>query len=47
MRIDRWRVEAVTDGLRRVGGHGVGFIALAGVAAEFGMVMLLYLKHAL
>jgi Cu(I)/Ag(I) efflux system membrane protein CusA/SilA len=26
---------------------GVGFIALAGVAAEFGIVMLLYLKHAL
>lgn len=25
----------------------VGFIALAGVAAEFGMVMLIYLKHAL
>jgi Cu(I)/Ag(I) efflux system membrane protein CusA/SilA len=26
---------------------GVGFIALAGVAAEFGVVMLVYLKHAL
>jgi len=26
---------------------GVGFIALAGVAAEFGVIMLLYLKHAL
>ena len=26
---------------------GVGFIALAGVAAEFGVVMRLYLKHAL
>src|SRR5688572_9632367 len=26
---------------------GVGFIALAGVAAEFGVVILLYLKHAL
>jgi Cu(I)/Ag(I) efflux system membrane protein CusA/SilA len=26
---------------------GVGFIALAGVAAEFGVVMLLYLRHAL
>ena len=26
---------------------GVGFIALAGVAAEFGVVMLLYLKQAL
>lgn len=25
---------------------GVGFIALAGVAAEFGVVMLVYLKHA-
>jgi Cu(I)/Ag(I) efflux system membrane protein CusA/SilA len=25
---------------------GVGFIALAGVSAEFGVVMLLYLKHA-
>ena len=24
----------------------VGFIALAGVAAEFGVVMLIYLKHA-
>jgi Cu(I)/Ag(I) efflux system membrane protein CusA/SilA len=24
---------------------GVGFIALAGVAAEFGVIMLLYLKH--
>ncbi|MGS1016089.1 efflux RND transporter permease subunit [Allosphingosinicella humi] len=26
---------------------GVGFIALAGVAAEFGVVMLIYLKHSL
>ncbi len=26
---------------------GVGFIALAGVAAEFGVVMMIYLKHAL
>jgi len=26
---------------------GVGFIALAGVAAEFGVIMLLYLKHAI
>jgi Cu(I)/Ag(I) efflux system membrane protein CusA/SilA len=26
---------------------GVGFIALAGVAAEFGVIMLLYLRHAL
>src|SRR3546814_19806306 len=26
---------------------GVGFIALAGVAAEFGVVMLIYLKDAL
>ena len=26
---------------------GVGFIALAGVAAEFGVVMVLYLRHAL
>ena len=26
---------------------GVGFISLAGVAAEFGVVMLIYLKHAL
>ena len=26
---------------------GVGFIALAGVAAEFGVVMLIYLKHTL
>ena len=26
---------------------GIGFIALAGVAAEFGVIMLLYLKHAL
>jgi copper/silver efflux system protein len=26
---------------------GVGFIALAGVAAEFGVVMILYLKHAI
>jgi Cu(I)/Ag(I) efflux system membrane protein CusA/SilA len=25
---------------------GVGFIALAGVAAEFGVIMLLYLEHA-
>ncbi|WP_342114527.1 efflux RND transporter permease subunit [Pseudoduganella sp. OTU4001] len=25
---------------------GVGFIALAGVAAEFGVIMILYLKHA-
>ena len=26
---------------------GIGFIALAGVSAEFGVIMLLYLKHAL
>src|SRR3546814_4106882 len=26
---------------------GVGFIALAGVSAEFGVVMLIYLKNAL
>jgi len=26
---------------------GVGFIALAGVAAEFGVVMLIYIRHAL
>src|SRR3546814_9547709 len=26
---------------------GVGFIALAGVSAEFGVVMLIYLRHAL
>jgi Cu(I)/Ag(I) efflux system membrane protein CusA/SilA len=26
---------------------GVGFVALAGVSAEFGVVMLIYLKHAL
>ncbi|MDP2226091.1 MAG: efflux RND transporter permease subunit [Moraxellaceae bacterium] len=26
---------------------GIGFIALAGVATEFGVIMLLYLKHAL
>jgi Cu(I)/Ag(I) efflux system membrane protein CusA/SilA len=26
---------------------GVGFIALAGVSAEFGVVMMIYLKHAL
>ena len=26
---------------------GVGFIALVGVSAEFGVVMLIYLKHAL
>ncbi len=26
---------------------GVGFIALSGVSAEFGVVMLIYLKHAL
>ena len=26
---------------------GVGFIALAGVAAEFGVVMLIYLDHAM
>ena len=26
---------------------GVGFIALAGLSAEFGVVMLIYLKHAL
>jgi Cu(I)/Ag(I) efflux system membrane protein CusA/SilA len=25
---------------------GTGFIALAGVAAEFGVVMLMYLRHA-
>ncbi|MEN8166660.1 MAG: hypothetical protein ABFR65_04175 [Pseudomonadota bacterium] len=28
-------------------GVGVGFIALAGVAAEFGVVMLVYLDNAL
>ncbi len=26
---------------------GTGFIALAGVAAEFGVVMLMYLRHAI
>jgi Cu(I)/Ag(I) efflux system membrane protein CusA/SilA len=33
-------------GLQPVGGRGVGFIALAGVAAETGVIMLIYLDHA-
>ncbi|MDE2487318.1 MAG: efflux RND transporter permease subunit, partial [Alphaproteobacteria bacterium] len=34
-------------GYRQSVATGVGMIALAGVAAEFGVVMLIYLKHAL
>ena len=32
--------------LQHVGGCRVGFIALAGVAAETGVIMLIYLDHA-
>ncbi len=34
-------------GYRQSVATGVGFIALAGLSAEFGVVMLIYLKHAL
>ena len=37
----------VVDGFQFVGAAAVGFIALAGVAAETGVVMLIYLDHAL
>jgi Cu(I)/Ag(I) efflux system membrane protein CusA/SilA len=40
-----WTLYALGHNLSVAG--AVGFIALAGVAAEFGVVMLLYLKHAL
>jgi len=40
-----WYVWALGHNLSVAG--GVGFIALAGVAAEFGVVMLIYLKQAL
>ncbi|HEY7242215.1 MAG TPA: efflux RND transporter permease subunit [Burkholderiales bacterium] len=40
-----WALYALGHNLSVAG--AVGFIALAGVAAEFGVVMLLYLKHAL
>jgi Cu(I)/Ag(I) efflux system membrane protein CusA/SilA len=40
-------LATVSAGLQPVGGWcAVGFIALAGVSAEFGVIMLLYLKHA-
>jgi Cu(I)/Ag(I) efflux system membrane protein CusA/SilA len=39
-----WLLWALNYNLSVAG--GVGFIALAGVAAEFGVIMLLYLKHA-
>jgi Cu(I)/Ag(I) efflux system membrane protein CusA/SilA len=40
-----WTLFALGHNLSVAG--AVGFIALAGVAAEFGVVMLLYLKHAI
>jgi Cu(I)/Ag(I) efflux system membrane protein CusA/SilA len=40
-----WYVWALGHNLSVAG--AVGFIALAGLAAEFGVVMLLYLKHAI
>ena len=40
-----WTVYALGHHLSVAG--AVGFIALAGVAAEFGVVMLIYLRHAL
>ena len=40
-----WTLYALGHNLSVAG--AVGFIALAGVAAEFGVVMLLYLKHAI
>lgn len=40
-----WLIYAM--GLNQSIATAVGFIALAGVAAEFGVVMLIYLKHAL
>jgi len=40
-----WYLHALGHNLSVAG--AVGFLALAGLAAEFGVVMLLYLKHAL
>jgi Cu(I)/Ag(I) efflux system membrane protein CusA/SilA len=40
-----WTLYALGHNLSVAG--AVGFIALAGVAAEFGIVMLLYLRHAI
>jgi copper/silver efflux system protein len=40
-----WTLYALGHNLSVAG--AVGFIALAGVAAEFGVVMLIYLKHAI
>jgi Cu(I)/Ag(I) efflux system membrane protein CusA/SilA len=40
-----WYLHALGHNLSIAG--AVGFLALAGLAAEFGVVMLLYLKHAL
>ena len=39
-------LAAVSAGHNMSVASAVGFIALAGVAAEFGVIMLLYLKHA-
>jgi len=41
---DAWLLWLLGHNLSVAG--GVGFIALAGVSAEFGVIMLLYLKHA-
>src|SRR3546814_4441956 len=42
MRISDWSSDVCSSDLATI----IGFIALAGVAAEFGVVMLLYLHHA-
>jgi Cu(I)/Ag(I) efflux system membrane protein CusA/SilA len=46
LRADRRLLAALPAGLQPERGRCVGFIALAGVAAEFGVIMLLYLKQA-
>jgi Cu(I)/Ag(I) efflux system membrane protein CusA/SilA len=46
LRAGRRHLAALPARLQPVGGGAVGFIALAGVSAEFGVIMLLYLKQA-
>ncbi len=46
LRCQRWYLAAIPARLQHAGRRRVGFIALAGVAAEFGVIMLLYLKLA-
>src|SRR3546814_875991 len=47
MRISDWSSDVCSSDLAISVATAVGFIALVGVAAEFGVVMLLYLKTAL